>query len=990
MVTNQIRSCVVVSSLAIVVIAQLVNLEPANGDDSGTHKRPAWTTSRVIGSPEPPLPYVTERAFPALKFNHSLDLVAAPGSDRLFVVEQFGKIFSFEDRGDVTQADLVVDLAEKIPGVKETYALAFHPDFQRNRYCYICYIEAPDQPHGTHVSRFRVSDTNPPTIDVATETPLLTWRSGGHNGCCLKFGPDGYLYISTGDAGPANPPDIFKTGQDLGDLLSSILRIDVDHADEGRNYRIPADNPFVDRPEAKGEIWSYGLRNPWRMSFDRKTGDLWVGDVGWELWEMLFRIERGGNYGWAVMEGRQSTHPEWPRGPTPFLPPTIDHSHAESSSITEGLTYYGSRLKELQGTHIYSDYDTGKFWSFRFEQGRVIDHREIADTTHRVVGFGEDRAGEFYILDHTAGTIHRLIPNPQEDRSQTFPRTLQQTGLFTSVKDRQMAPGVVPYSINAEPWSDYAKAERFIAIPDELAVKTASTPWTFPVNTVLVKTLMLELKGGDPATRRAIETQLLHFDGTEWMTYTYQWNDEQTDAMLVDAAGAERVFEVTEPTAVKSSDSHTSVRHQTWRFSGRAECQRCHNRWSGPPLAFNVPQLNRSHNDDRKPVSQLQTLVALGILDHPVPEEDQPQLADPYDASTGLEPRARAYLQVNCAHCHRMHAGGAVLSQMHYDLSLDKMNMIGVRPTQGTFGIHAAQVIAPGNPYRSVLYYRMSKLGGGRMPYIGSSELDRDGIALIHDWIEQLSPELSPEKAGDEAALKLKQDDRLLLKELRQSGDPIIVTPLIDQLLSTTGGGLMLLEAVDQRALPPSAAAVAIERGTIHPELTVRDLFERYLSPDQRIKRLGSVIQPTQILSLVGDPGKGRKLFFETASISCKNCHRIQKEGKEVGPELTTIGKRLTREQLLESLLEPSKRIDPKYVTYLAETTDGRLHTGILLSRDEQEVVLKDALDHSILIPVADIEQLVPQRQSLMPDLLLRDMTAQQVADLLEYLGSLK
>ena len=323
-----------------------------------------------------------------------------------------------------------MDLAKQIPGLQQVYALAFHPDFEKNRYCYVCYIKAADLEDGTHVARFRVNDTEPPTIDPSSETTIITWFSGGHNGCCLKFGPDGYLYISTGDGGPANPPDPKRAGQDLSNLLSAILRIDVDHPEGGKNYRIPPDNPFVSTKGARGEIWAYGLRNPWRMSFDRRTGDLWVGDVGWERWEMLNRIERGGNYGWAVTEGRQPTHPEWARGPTPILPPTIDHPHSESSSITDGLTYYGTRLEELRGTHIYGDYDTGKFWGFRYENGKVVDHRELADTTHRVVGFGEDRDGEFYVLDHTAGTIHQLIPNPGAGRASTFPKTLSESGLY--------------------------------------------------------------------------------------------------------------------------------------------------------------------------------------------------------------------------------------------------------------------------------------------------------------------------------------------------------------------------------------------------------------------------------------------------------------------------------------------------------------------------------------------------------------------------------
>jgi hypothetical protein len=345
------------------------------------------------------------------------------------------------------------------------------------------------------------------------------------------------------------------------------------------------------------------------MSFDRKTGDLWVGDVGWELWEMLYRVERGGNYGWAVMEGRQSTNPEWPRGPTPILPPTIDHLHTESSSITDGLTYYGARLQELHGTHLYSDYDTGKFWGFRYEQGQVVDHRELADTTLRVVSFGEDGQGEFLILDHVAGTIHRLVPNPQPDQSATFPRRLSDSGLFDFRAEPAPAAGVIPYSINAELWSDHALAERYVAVPNALSIKAEGAAWAFPKDSVLVKTLSLELRRGDPTSRRRIETQLLHFDGIDWVAYTYQWNDEQSDAGLVGAAGAERNFEIID------SEAPGGKRLQTWRYSGRAECQRCHNKWSGPALAFNTPQLNKNINFHGMPDSQIDVFSRFGLLE---------------------------------------------------------------------------------------------------------------------------------------------------------------------------------------------------------------------------------------------------------------------------------------------------------------------------------------------------------------------------------------
>ena len=980
--------------IAALTLSSLLLWAPQRSDaDSpkvGIEKRLAWTTSRITGSPEVPLPYVTERAFPALKFNNCLDLTKAPGSDRLFVAEQGGKIFSFPNKPDVESADLMIDLAKEIKGLESVYAITFHPDFAKNRYCYVCYITKPNLEDGSHIARFRVSDTTPPTIDVATESTVITWFSGGHNGCCLKFGLDGCLYISTGDGSGPNPPDSRRAGQDVSNLLSCILRIDVDHADDGKNYRIPADNPFVDLKGARGEIWAYGFRNPWRISIDRKTGDLWVGDVGWELWEMLDCVERGGNYGWSIVEGRQSTNPEWSRGPTPILPPTIDVPHSESSSITDGLTYYGSRLNKLHGHHIYGDYDTGKIWGFRYADGKVVDHRELADTTHRIVGFGDDNAGEFYLLDHTAGSIHRLIPNPQPDLSATFPRKLSETGLFVSITAQTPAPGVIPYSINAEPWADHAVAERVVAIPDELSipnffpVKAVGASSTFPKDTVFAKTLSLDMQQGQPASRRRIETQVLHFDGIDWQTYSYPWNDEQTDAVLLAAAGAERTFDIVD------AATPGGKRQQTWRFSGRAECQRCHNKWSGSALGFIPAQLNKDHGYGGASASQFDTLAHIKIVETPPPAEKRPQLANPRDASADQDARARAYLHANCSHCHRQHAGGAVLSMMHYDLPLEKTNMLGSRPSQGTFGIHAAQVIAPGDPFRSVLLFRMAKLGGGHMPHIGSTEIDRDGVALIYDWVKQLSPESAKETTGNEAAAKLRKEEAADLDRLRTSKQSKNQADLVDRLLSSTSGALTLLRSVDDRTLPPPTVALAVEKATQHSDVSIRDLFERFLPAEKRIKRLGSVVRPEQILALSGDLARGQRVFFENAGVSCKNCHRIQKAGKEVGPDLTTIGKKLTRVQLLESMLEPSKLIDPKYVTYLAEMDDGRLLTGLLVNKDENEVVLKDAQDKLLRIPSKQIEQLVPQRQSLMPDLLLRDMTAQQVADLLAYLSSLK
>src|SRR4029077_8317732 len=150
----------------------------------------------------------------------------------------------------------------------------------------------------------------------------------------IRFGPEGYLYISTGDGAGPDPPDPLNTGQDISDVLSSILRIDVGQADNGKAYRIPSDNPFISTPGAHPEVWAYGLRNPWRMSFDRKTGDLWVGDVGWELWEMVHKPTKGSNHGWSIVEARQRVTPTWPQGPTPIRPPVIELDHSLAASVT--------------------------------------------------------------------------------------------------------------------------------------------------------------------------------------------------------------------------------------------------------------------------------------------------------------------------------------------------------------------------------------------------------------------------------------------------------------------------------------------------------------------------------------------------------------------------------------------------------------------------------------------------------------------------------
>ena len=935
-------------------------------DDRGgaLERRVPWTGSRFAGTPDPPNPYTVELAFPHLKFEFPVVLVRAKGTDRLFLGDLRGRIYSFANDPACKKADLALELAKVYPDLTALYGLTFHPQFDKNRYIYICYVRKNDSPDGSVLARLTASQTDPPVIDPKSEQVILTFWSGGHNGGCLDFGIDGYLYISTGDGAGPSPPDPKMTGQDCSDLLSSVLRIDVDHADPGKTYRIPADNPFVKVHGVRPEIWAFGFRNPWKMSIDRATGELWVGDVGWELWELIFKVTRGGNYGWSVMEGPQPVHVEARRGPTPILAPARAHPHSEAASITGGYVYHGKRLPDLAGTYIYGDYQTGIIWGLKSQGETVTGQRELARTPLHLVAFGEAHDGELYLVDHDrTHQIYRLVGNPAAKATHDFPRQLSQTGLFASTRDHRPAPGVIPYSVNSPLWSDGATAERLLAIPGDGRIGLdGQGNWRFPDGSVLARTVSIDHEPGRPATRRRMETQVLHLEADAWRPYSYVWNDDQTDAVLTDAAGATKTITV----------SGTAGRRElSYRAFARIECVLCHNPWvekkttvfgiqSASPLGVNAPQLNRSWEETGAAANQLTTWNRRGLLAWAPEIAKLPQLVDPYDESGDLERRARSYLQTNCAHCHQFNAGGTANIALAFDVPLAETKTIGVRPIQGTFNIAGARIIAPGDPAGSVLYYRMCKLGGGRMPRVGSNHVDERAARMIHDWIARMPV---PKSAGPiEGVAKAPAEDRDALEALRKAESlaPSARAAAIQRLASSTRGALSLLALIDRgQGSALRREVVAITRNS--PSVEVRDLFERFVPEGERVKRLGDVVDRTAILALNGSATRGRLIFSTHAVAQCKSCHKVGNVGETVGPDLSKIGAKHSKAALLDQILEPSKTIEPPYMTHMIETRDGRVSSGLLVERTNDAVVLKDAQGKTIRVPVAEIEQFVPQ-----------------------------
>ena len=370
----------------------------------------------------------------------------------------------------------------------------------------------------------------------------------------------------------------------------------------------------------------------------------------------------------------------------------------------------------------------------------------MADTTLQITGFGTDSKGELLIVDYGGG-LYTLEPVPNEPPTAPFPTRLSETGLFASVRDHRPAPGLIPYSVNAPLWSDGAEKERFIALPGDTTIDmTADRGWNFPDGAVLVKTFTM--------AKRRIETRLLTRQQGKWAGYSYAWNDEQTEATLVGAAGMDRAFPV-----------DAGKREQTWHYPSRAECMVCHSRAANFVLGPSTLQMNKDHNYGGVIDNQLRTLEHIGILrvsrmehfqefkrnvqavrgvvflprpvnrwldrgmerteaalrrqppqTHLLPRSPRryPRLVDPADERADLNARARSYLHANCSQCHVLAGGGNAAIDLEFAIAPDRMGLFGVRPQHQTFEIADARLILPGDPERSVLYRRITRAAPGK------------------------------------------------------------------------------------------------------------------------------------------------------------------------------------------------------------------------------------------------------------------------------------
>ncbi len=330
-----------------------------------------------------PVEFTVEEAFPNLTFDRPVGIYhAGDESNRLFVLEQAGVIYVFENSKTVNSATVFLDIRDRVndEGYEEgLLGLAFHPDYENNHYFYVDYTAA--NPRRTVIARYQANPDNPNKADKNSEFVILEVEQPyrNHNGGQISFGPDGYLYIALGDGGSGGDPK--GNGQNLQTLLGSILRIDVDNPSNGRNYGIPSDNPFAGNTEGyREEIYAYGLRNPWRFSFDPETDQLWAADVGQENWEEIDIIKKGKNYGWNIMEGKHCYKPSTGCNTAGLELPIWEYGHDVGHSITGGFVYRGTKIPQLIGLYIYGDFEFGQIWALQYDGTNDTVNTELSKT----------------------------------------------------------------------------------------------------------------------------------------------------------------------------------------------------------------------------------------------------------------------------------------------------------------------------------------------------------------------------------------------------------------------------------------------------------------------------------------------------------------------------------------------------------------------------------------------------------------------------------
>ncbi|MBT8103256.1 MAG: PQQ-dependent sugar dehydrogenase [Gammaproteobacteria bacterium] len=710
--------------------------DPPPTAEFGLDSRPDNQTCVAPARPGAVTSVAVQEPFPGLSFGPGgptkllMEPVAEP---RWFVLRKAGQVQVFDPDNPVVSDYLDFSGVVNTSGEGGLLGLAFHPDYPATPEIFFSYTR-DSSPMRSVISRVILDDVIAPSDigagSIEYEIISIDQFASNHNGGDIAFGPDGFLYIGLGDGGGREDPQ--ETGQDTTNLLGSFLRLDVTDAAityPGNSYRIPSGadgNPFagelkcgptLSNPNNCPEIFAWGVRNPWRWSFDPMTGQLWAGDVGQGAREEVDIIERGNNYGWDCREG--SLVFETTDCNATYTDPVHDYPHTEGNSITGGRVYRGAAISGRIGEYIYADYGSGRIWALRSDGQGGYNNEQLLDEPGGPVAFAADADGELYFANINNGRIFKLVPGAGAGGS-SIPDQLSDTGCVDPADVTAPYAGLLPYDINARFWSDGADKSRYIGLPNGTTITiNGDDDWEFPAGTVIVKNFRL---GGNLVETRHL---MRHPDGV-WAGYTYQWNTQQTEATRV--IGGDVV----------------NIAGQDWVYPSGAQCEQCHTSAAGNALGPETAQMNRdfTYPSSGRTDNQLETIDHVMMFASPLAGTPGtlPRLADPLDSNASLDDRARAYLHTNCANCHRPNGGTPVDIDLRYDTALQNTGTCDMAPQAGMLGIMNARIIAPGDATRSTLVLRTGRRGDNvAMPPVGSTVVDMAGVTLLTDWVNGLT-----------------------------------------------------------------------------------------------------------------------------------------------------------------------------------------------------------------------------------------------------------
>ena len=698
----------------------------------------------------------------------ALAMAAEPRGERLFVAEQSGTIYTFLPTEDgLKEKTFFMNMTQQVWAGQDSgvLGLAFHPEYNlqgspNSAYFYVFYTTERDAVQYLRVSRF-VGTTQGV---IGTELVMIEQELGPtlHRGGAILFGEDGFLYITIGELGwPEDAQEI------SGRFVGGILRIDVDqrggdishpvrrrledvgHGTSGNGYYIPSDNPFLEEDGGVfEEYFAVGARNPHRMTIDRVTGKIYIGDVGsnsGDIREEVNVLVKGANYGWPFREGTIDRPDLMPR-PEDIIglieDPIHEYPHANGDcSVIGGYVYRGAQIPDLYGKYIFTDFCTKKVWSMDISNVPVTNKEELLLTDFNPVTLGEDGEGELYFGGLGTVPVVKLTSVPSNgEAGNAIPSLLSQTGAFMDLASLSPAQGVIPYDMNAPLWTDGAAKQRWVVIPNDGAhdspaenvIYSEEDAFEYPIGTVFIKHFALALDERTPEVVTPIETRfLVREEDGGYYGFTYRWNAEGTDAELLESS-------LLDPLAITNESGTT--RQQNWTFPGRSDCFTCHNQASGYVLGPKASQLNgdQFYAQTGITANQLETWNHIGIFEQSIDVAGLPGILTAKnlaDGSASIEDRVRSYFDSNCASCHRPNGGPRSEFDLRLNTPLEEAGLINGEVIED-LGIEGAKVIVPGDPEKSILFHRISQLGTSTaMPPLAKNKLDEPAIALIREWI---------------------------------------------------------------------------------------------------------------------------------------------------------------------------------------------------------------------------------------------------------------